>query len=75
MQQVEGSWVFEPDGPHRCRAIYTSYTDVGGSLPSWLIEPMMRSQMTGDAQRVRDLLAESATSVSAGPSEQSPPLR
>lgn len=47
---VEGHWEFRPDGPERCFATYVSLTDVGGSLPRWLIEPMMRSQMTGDAQ-------------------------
>ncbi len=74
MKHAEGSWVLAPDGAHRCRATYTNFTDVGGSLPSWLIEPMMRNQMTGDVQRIRDLLAESETSVSAPPPGESPNL-
>jgi hypothetical protein len=63
---VEGHWEFKPDGPGRCRATYVNLTDVGGFIPSWLIQPMMRRQMTGDAQRLRDYVSRDV-SVSAAP--------
>ena len=64
---VEGYWEFEPDGPGRSRATYVTYSDVGGSLPAWMIEPMMRDQITGDVQRLRDVIQTLPREVSAEP--------
>lgn len=67
MTVAEGYWAFEPDGPGRCHATYVNRTHPGGALPRWLTDPMLRDQMTEDAQRVRAFIAARATAVGAGP--------
>lgn len=65
--EVEGYWEFVPDGPAHSRATYVTYSDVGGSLPAWLVEPMMRDQVTGDLQRLREVIQTLPRAVSAEP--------
>lgn len=46
MPQSSGSWVFSPLGNGRTRAVYENFTDIGGSLPAWIANPMMDSTVT-----------------------------
>ena len=41
IEQSAGFWDFLPDGNGGSTAVYETYVDLGGSLPGWLVEPMM----------------------------------
>ncbi|MDJ0848291.1 MAG: START domain-containing protein [Myxococcota bacterium] len=64
-----GFWEFSVDGPARSRAVYVTRSDLGGSIPAWVVNPMMRDQVAGDMQRLRQVIEERMKSVSAAPPE------
>lgn len=43
IERSEGSWTFEPGDDGTTEVVYSSYVDLGGSLPSWLIDRMTAS--------------------------------
>jgi len=67
MPAVSGYWEFVPDGPGRCLATYVTHADLGGSVPAWLVSPMMRRQVGGDVDRLRRFIADRSTAVAAPP--------
>lgn len=64
-----GYWEFVPDGPGRSRAVYVTRSDLGGSIPAWLINPLMRKQVAGDVDRLRRVIADRARARGAAPPE------
>lgn len=54
IQRSAGFWDFAPDG-ERSRLVYESYVDLGGSLPDWIVQPLMGGTI-GDA--VEDVVRE-----------------
>ena len=67
--ESSGFWEFSADGPGRSRAVYVTRSDLGGSIPAWIVSPMMRDQVAGDMQRLRDVIEERAQAVSSPPPE------
>ncbi len=61
--ESSGFWEFAADGPGRSRAVYVTRSDIGGSIPAWIVSPMMRDQVAGDMQRLRAVIAERAESL------------
>jgi hypothetical protein len=47
-----GFWDFTPDGNGASAAVYETYVDLGGSLPGWLIGPMMGGMVGGTFEDV-----------------------
>ncbi len=62
-----GYWEFVPDGPGRSRAVYVTHSDLGGSIPAWLINSLMRDQVAGDVDRLRRVISDRARAVGAAP--------
>lgn len=51
-----GSWIFEPDSdPEKTQVTHDNYVDLGGSLPTWLIDSMMPGAI---AETFEDLARE-----------------
>lgn len=67
LPEAHGYWEFAPDGPGRSRATYVTHADLGGSLPPWLVKPMMREQVAGDVDNLREVIRKRSTTVSAPP--------
>jgi hypothetical protein len=45
IQRSEGMWEFTPQGDARTRLVLESLTDVGGSLPAWVVNSFYPSQL------------------------------
>jgi hypothetical protein len=67
LPDARGYWEFAPDRPGRCRATYVSHADLGGSIPAWLVRPMLRGQVSADVQRLREAIRTRSQAVSAAP--------
>lgn len=44
IERVAGETVVEPDGPARCRVVYTYFGDLGGKFPGWAEEKAWREE-------------------------------
>jgi hypothetical protein len=73
ISDVWGYWEFTPDGPGRSRGVYVTYADLGGSIPAWLVRPMMREQVAADVGHLRTVLEARWRAVSAPPPTSSLP--
>lgn len=47
-----GFWDFVPRGDGSSEAVYETYVDLGGSLPGWLVQPMMGKMVGGTFEDV-----------------------
>jgi len=43
LQKASGSWVFTPLADGRTRAVCESHTEIGGSIPAWLVHSVSRN--------------------------------
>ena len=43
LQKASGSWEFTPLPDGRTRAVCESHTEIGGSIPSWLVDRVSRN--------------------------------
>ncbi|MEM7409364.1 MAG: hypothetical protein AAF430_03910 [Myxococcota bacterium] len=67
IQRSAGFWEFTPKGESLSEVVYETYIDLGGSLPAWLVQPMM-ADMVGT--NFEDLASEA---MSPRPAVASPP--
>jgi hypothetical protein len=71
LQHSSGSWVFSPLGNGRTRAVYENFTDIGGRIPAWVVNPMMNSTVTQsivDLRQTVDAQLRTAAATSASSS-------
>lgn len=54
----EGSWRFSQVDPAVTRARYENHTDIGGSLPSWMVESMLRDEAVSQIGTLRESLSD-----------------
>lgn len=57
MPRSEGSWTFRPDGERGSHAVYESFAELGGSIPTWIINRLMVSEQLRELETVRSVLA------------------
>jgi hypothetical protein len=58
LQHSSGSWSFSPLGDGRTRAVYENFTEIGGRIPAWIVNPMMTSTVTQSFTDLRDTVAD-----------------
>ena len=59
MRIAEGYWLFEPlDGGKRTRVTYTSLTNIGGSIPGWIVNMSNKGIIPKIFESVRKRVAE-----------------
>jgi hypothetical protein len=49
-----GAWEFSPLAGERTRVVYENHTDIGGSIPGWIVEPMMDDTVVQNFVRLRE---------------------
>jgi len=42
LEKSSGSWVFSPLPDGRTSAVYESHTEIGGAIPAWLVDSLMK---------------------------------
>jgi hypothetical protein len=52
IERSAGFWVFTPTGANSSQVTYETYVDLGGSLPGWLIQPLMAGNIGGNFENV-----------------------
>jgi hypothetical protein len=71
---AEGSWLFEPlDGGKRTRITYTSVTNIGGSIPSWIANMSNQQLIPNIFQAVRKRVVDVLKAGSSPPAVTSTP--
>ena len=71
LKESTGSWVFSPAEEGHTHAVYENYTDIGGRIPAWIVNPTMNSTVMSSITDLRGtverLLFDSSTaSASTG---------
>jgi hypothetical protein len=54
LARSSGAWEFSPIDGGRTRVVYENHTDLGGSIPAWIIEPMMDDTVVQNFVRLRE---------------------
>lgn len=68
LQKANGSWVFTPLPDGRTRAVCESHTEIGGSIPAWLVNSVSRNTVVEGLVllRVRLDLTDDPTTAESG---------
>jgi hypothetical protein len=53
IQRSEGMWEFTRVEPERTHVVFESLTDIGGSIPAWLVNRLYRGQVLGQFEDLR----------------------
>ena len=53
IEQSSGSWTFSPLDGGRTRAVYENHSDLAGSIPAWVINPLMTEAVVDGLVRLR----------------------
>jgi hypothetical protein len=53
IKKSDGSWTFTPLDRERTRAIYESHSELGGSVPAWIVNSLMTEAVVDNAARLR----------------------
>lgn len=64
--KADGFWRFWPIGERRTRVVYQNSTDLGGSIPSWVIGPMLREEAIGQVRVLWRMLEREPHDARAG---------
>ena len=51
-----GSWNFHRSETNQTRAVYQQYTDLGGSIPGWIVRSQMARQQLDELAKLREIL-------------------
>jgi hypothetical protein len=62
-----GSWRLTPLSGGGTELIYESHSELGDSVPSWLINRMMNDQIVSELLTLQEILAQGRTDVAASP--------
>jgi hypothetical protein len=54
LTRSSGSWELSPLPDGRTRVVYENHTDIGGSIPAWILEPMMDDTVVQNFVRLRE---------------------
>jgi hypothetical protein len=54
LTRSSGAWEFAPLPDGRTRVVYENHTDIGGSIPAWIVEPMMDDTVAQNFVRLRE---------------------
>jgi hypothetical protein len=57
LTRSSGAWEFWPLPDGRTRVVYENHTDIGGSIPAWIVEPMMDDTVVQNFVRLRERVA------------------
>jgi len=71
LRESRGSWEFAPLPDGRTRAVYESHTDIGGSIPAWLLERLMSDTVVDGYESLRVRVERDRRAVSAFPERSS----
>lgn len=65
--ESRGSWSATPLADGRTEVVYLQHSELGDSVPRWLISRMMNDQIVGELLTLRTILAEDLPAVAASP--------
>ena len=69
IRKSAGFWEFKPLADGRSEVIYETYIDLGGSLPGWLVQPMMASMVGTNFEQLAGEALGGAPAVAAPPAK------
>ena len=62
-----GAWEFSPVADGRTQVVYENHTDIGGSIPAWIVEPMMDDTVVQNFVRLRERVERERRMSDAAP--------
>jgi len=54
LTQSSGAWEFSPLPGGRTQVVYENHTDIGGSIPAWIVQPIMDDTVVQNFVRLRE---------------------
>jgi len=68
-----GFWEFTPEGPRRTRLRYEQHSEIGDSMPAWIVDSMMNEQIVNELRILRSIVESELPAIAAPPDDRELP--